>query len=123
MSRFVLDDLQANRGLVDQHWRPQSLSCPFCLLNFTVHARLEDLDQESFYFLAKTKLLTRVDYKMRLNKNNHEERTESRFWCQVEEDLISMLGKPWAYLDDFQMFNYRVEDYIDMHACYEMYQK
>ena len=119
----MLDDLKANDGLVDQHWCPQSLSCPFCLLNFTVHARLEDLDQDSFYFLAKSKLLARVDYKMRLNSNDHKARTEGSFWCQVEEDLISMINKPWAYLDDLQMFNYNVPDYLDTLGCYRMHKK
>ncbi len=30
---------------VDQHWRPQHGKCPFCLLNFTVYARVEDMQQ------------------------------------------------------------------------------
>merc|ERR1711963_277443 len=37
---FILDDLNGQNGprKVDQHWRPQHLSCPFCSLPFTVYA-------------------------------------------------------------------------------------
>ena len=51
---FILDDLK-NRHTenVDQHWRPQHLSCPFCTLGFTVYAHMEELSEDSAYFFTK----------------------------------------------------------------------
>ena len=51
---FILDDLK-KRGPenVDQHWRPQHLSCPFCSLDFTVYAHMEELSEDSAYFITK----------------------------------------------------------------------
>ena len=51
---FILDDLKT-RGVekVDQHWRPQHLSCPFCTLGFTVYAHMEELSEDSAYFFTK----------------------------------------------------------------------
>ena len=51
---FILDDLKKyGPQNVDQHWRPQHLSCPFCTLPFTVYSRMEELSQDSVYFFAK----------------------------------------------------------------------
>ena len=54
---FILDDLK-KRGAkyVDQHWRPQHLSCPFCSLDFTVYAHMEELSEDSAYFFTKVEL-------------------------------------------------------------------
>ena len=54
---FILDDLK-KRGptYVDQHWRPQHLSCPFCSLDFTVYAHMEELSEDSAYFFTKVDL-------------------------------------------------------------------
>lgn len=59
---FILDDLK-NRGGedVDQHWRPQHLSCPFCTLPFTVYAHMEELSEDSAYFFTKVRGLLDKD--------------------------------------------------------------
>ena len=44
---------------MDPHWRPLYASCPFCHLNFTVHARLEDMAEDTAYFLLKSNLVSR----------------------------------------------------------------
>ena len=45
---------------MDPHWRPHYASCPFCQLNFIVYARLEDMAEDTAYFLLKSHLTSRV---------------------------------------------------------------
>ena len=45
---------------MDPHWRPLYASCPFCQLNFTVLARLEDMPEDTAYFLLKSGLASRL---------------------------------------------------------------
>ena len=45
--QYVADELESASRLADQHWRPQHGECPFCLLNFTVYARVEEMQEVS----------------------------------------------------------------------------
>ena len=112
MFRYVLDDLRTDPETANGHWRPQHMSCPFCLLGFNVYARMEELDQDSLYFFSKANLTTRVNYKQKLNSAHAATSTEQKFWREVEKDLILLLEEPWAYGNDFQMFEYSVRDYM-----------
>jgi len=110
--RFVLDDLKSKGADVDQHWRQQHLSCPFCLLEFSVYARMEELDQDSLYFFSTANLTTSIDYKEKLNSAHAASSTEKQFWSKVDKNLIERVGE--AYYTDFQMFGYSVQDYLRM---------
>ena len=37
----------------------------------------------------------------------------TRFWSQVNSDLISKLSESWAYKADFEMFDYSVKQYLE----------
>ena len=81
---------------------------------------MEEMDQDSFYFLSKSQLLDRVDYRQKLNSDHQESSTERNFWCQVDQNLIELLPLPWAYGIDFQMFGYSVKQYLDsLHPTYQ----
>ena len=108
-----MDDLHDNPGRVDQHWRPQHLSCPFCLLNFTVYGKVEELDQDSLYLFTVSNLTSRINYKQKLNSANDQFSSEKKFWSQVEASLIPKLEQPWSYLFDFQMFEYDIKTYME----------
>ena len=102
-----------NQLALDPHWRPQYLGCPFCLLDFSVYARMEELDQDSLYFFSKSNLTSRVNYKQKLNSAHAASSTEKKFWSQVDKTLIPKIEEPWAYLTDLQMFQYSVKDYMN----------
>ena len=51
--------LPSKEAEMDPHWRPLYASCPFCQLNFTVLARLEDMAEDTAYFLLKSGLASR----------------------------------------------------------------
>ena len=90
-------DLHQNPIRVDQHWQPQHRDCPFCLLNFTVYAKMEGLDQD----------------RQKLNTIKTNAKQEKQFWSSIDNDLILQLEEPWAYSIDFQMFGYSLRGYFE----------
>ena len=109
---FILDDLK-KRGPenVDQHWRPQHLSCPFCNFHFTVHAHMEELSEDSAYFFTKAKLTKLIDPARQLNRASSKGAREAEFWSRIERDLLEKLER--AYSTDLNMFGYNAQEYID----------
>lgn len=113
--RYVLDNLKnAGASNVDQHWRPQSAACPFCLLQFSIYARMEELNEDSLYFFIKSGLISRhnVNPDKKMNSAHAEHSTETRFWEQVEPSVVELLQSQWAYKDDMEMFGYNVTTYL-----------
>ena len=45
---------------------------------FSVYARMEDLNEDSLYFFLKSGLLSRLNFKQKLNSAQAEENTEKR---------------------------------------------
>ncbi|XP_023326363.1 carbohydrate sulfotransferase 11 isoform X2 [Eurytemora carolleeae] len=107
MIRFVTYQLNSMKR-VDQHWKPQHESCPFCLLDFTVYARVEEINEDTLFFLITSGLEGRLNPGIRINPSTHDERT---FWSQVYNETISELLHP--YQQDFLMFNYSARAYLE----------
>ena len=96
---------------------------------FSVYARMEDLNEDSLYFFLKSGLLSRLNFKQKLNSAQAEKYTEKRqlifhtknisnsksfrFWSAIEPDLIGELSQPWSFEPDFVMFDYNIEQYLD----------
>ena len=110
--QHVRDDLARGAQGVDQHWRPQHLSCPFCSLEFTVYARMEDLDQDSLYFFTKANLTSLIDVNRQLNRASSKGHREAEFWSGVDGKLVEQLAGPEAYQTDLAMFGYSTEEYF-----------
>jgi len=110
--RYILDDLGSNPRSVDQHWRPQHRACPFCLLQFNVYAHMEELHDDSLYFFKKSELIEKVNFEKILNSAHDEDSTEERFWTQVEPKLLPKLNMSWSYKNDFEMFDYSFDQYL-----------
>ena len=99
----------------------------------SVYARMEDLNEDSLYFFLKSGLISRVKFNQKLNSAHSARNTEqrynaalltklqpwpqltffTRFWSQVNSDLISKLSESWAYKADFEMFDYSVKQYLE----------
>ena len=62
--RLVLANLWnsrvGQRGFADRHFMPQWVQCPYCSLNFTVHARIETLEQDELYFANQANITTKI---------------------------------------------------------------
>ena len=96
-----------------------------------MYARVEDLHEDSLYFLLRAGLLGRVDQGKKLNSKHAATNTEQRwradthadqtvliiylyssFWRSVDPALIPSLDEDWSYKSDFEMFNYSVAQYV-----------
>jgi len=94
----------------DIHWKPQSESCPWCILDFDIYAHLEEIQQDTVYFMLKTGTKLADD----LHLNSLGSRTkEKEFWESVQPDMIKKLLAPEAYGLDLKMFGYTVTKYLD----------
>ena len=119
-------------GNADLHWRPQHAECPFCLVNFTVYGKMEEIEQvkqantpsymgdfntilflqDSAYFFAKSRLpVDLVDPGLHSNpsKSGGQDK-EFQFWSRVPNHLIDMIFE--AYRLDFEMFDYSLSRYL-----------
>ena len=83
----MLDSLE--RGVADPHWRPHHLLCPFCQLQFTVLARVEDLQEDAAYFALKSNLSTRLN----LNTKKNMVRNDPR-WAVSSHLLLMYTSDP-----------------------------
>jgi len=110
---FILDDFISEQNGVTLnhrgHWKPQHLSCPFCGLEFTVYARLEELDQDKAYFFQRANLTNIVNTNLHKNKKTSLVK-EVEFWSNVDPELIMLVLS--AYKIDFEMFGYSVQQYF-----------
>ena len=73
---------------------------------------MEELDQDSIYIFSKSNLTNKVEYKQKLNSAHAASSTEKKFWSEVDKELIVKLEEPWAYQNDFQMFDYSILEYM-----------
>ena len=81
-------------------------------MDFSVYARMEELDQDSIYFFSKSNLTSRINYKQKLNSAHATSSTEKQFWSEVDVGLVLQLEEPLAYRTDFTMFEYSVDSYM-----------
>ena len=57
---YVLDSLNNDGENANQHWLPQFKSCPFCMANFTVYSKMEELNEDTAYVMHKAKLFGKI---------------------------------------------------------------
>ena len=73
--RYVLERLRTNKRQTDPHWRPQHLQCPFCLVNFTVYAKMEELQENTVYFSLRSNLKHKLDLDLKKNSMRNDDRS------------------------------------------------
>jgi len=106
MVRYVVANLKS--GLrQDQHWRHQHQSCPFCLLNFSIYARVEELGEDTLYFILKAGLSDKLNPDIKMNPTKH---SDKEFWSLVDAATVAELVG--LYSVDFRLFGYSARDYL-----------
>ena len=97
----------------------QHLSCPFCSLDFSVYAKMEELDQDAAYFFHRAGLmevttflnydsafyssnlellLPQVDTDAQLNKAmSRTSLREGEFWSGVQQEVVSALEEAYRF--------------------------
>lgn len=106
-----MDDLGKSVARANQHWRPQHHECPFCLVNFTVYAKMEELDEDAKYFVTAANLTSRVeaDYVHNPSMSGGDNK-DCRFWSRVDPDTARRICQVFRL--DFDMFGYSEKDYF-----------
>eukprot|EP00095_Tigriopus_kingsejongensis_P011975 maker-scaffold906_size82779-snap-gene-0.13 protein:Tk11975 transcript:maker-scaffold906_size82779-snap-gene-0.13-mRNA-1 annotation:"1 transposase" len=92
---FVAEDFKkVVKEDIDYHWRPQHGSCPFCRFNFTMYAKMENLQEDTAYLLQKANLTAKI------KPDRHENLSRSggigsskdhRFWSRVPGSIIKKM--------------------------------
>ena len=57
---YVLECLMNDDEDTNPHWLPQYKSCPFCLVNFTVYSKMEEMHEDTAYVMYKAKLFGKI---------------------------------------------------------------
>ena len=98
----------------------QHLGCPFCSLDFTVYARMEELAQDGAYFFHAARLDHLIEVNMLITGDGQRAMAggskggrEMDFWKGIEKGLLDRLGSEGAYKTDLDMFGYSINQYID----------
>ena len=90
---------------------------------------MEELAEDTLYFLLKSGLQDRIQFDHQANANKQSDNSEQRwglhnimvsslsavcrFWAQVDRSLLPLLDQPWSYRHDLQMFGYSLQQYLD----------
>ena len=77
--RYIHSIFKRGKTRLDPHWKPMHLQCPFCLLDFTVYAKVEELEEDTAYFSLKSNLTQKFNVKLKKNSNKNSDRYFSSF--------------------------------------------
>lgn len=107
--KFVIDENRShpNRHKVNEHWRPQIATCPFCLFKYVVYGRYETYSEDTAYILLKSKLVNlKAVNKMNGDVHHFEKKSQRRieFWSAVPSNYIKDLKN--VFMADFKLFDY-----------------
>ena len=107
--KFVIDENRShpNRHKVNEHWRPQVATCPFCLFKYVVYGRYETYSEDTAYILLKSKLVNlKAVNKMNGDVHHFEKKSQRRieFWSAVPSNYIKDLKN--VFMADFKLFDY-----------------
>ena len=100
------------------HWRPCILSCPFCLVDFKIIGKLEEMSQDTFYILSKSDLHSNlIDIKLKMNPTKKSGHKNDLFWAEVDDRLIKNIYE--VYKLDFEAFDYDPVKYFQIRGLNE----
>ena len=99
------------------HWRPCILSCPFCLVDFKIIGKLEEMSQDTFYILSNADLHNNlIDIKLKMNPTKKSHKND-HFWTKVDDRLIKDIYE--VYKLDFEAFDYDPVKYFQIRGLKE----
>ena len=110
--KFVIDDNKnyVNRHLVNEHWRPQTASCPFCLYPFRVYGRYETYAEDDAYVLLKSNLTYLSTTRFIHHEKYHGKLSRRQtFWSQVPALYLQDIKD--IFKTDFYLFDYAWDMY------------
>lgn len=95
----------------DDHWIPYYLFCTPCLLNYDIIVKVETMLRDQVYVIQAAGLQDVIRPRWR-HKTYHEEgkETAKRYFSQLTKQEVERLHK--KYQLDFELFDYKVDDYL-----------
>lgn len=99
----------------DDHWIPFYLFCTPCLLNYDIIAKVETMLRDQVYVIWAAGLQGLIRPRWR-HRTYHDEgkNTSMRYFSQLtKEDMKRLYEK---YKLDFELFDYKVDDYLQYAA-------
>ena len=96
--QFVIDENQnkSDPYKINEHWRPQVATCPYCLFSYKVYERYETVVEDTAYILLKSNHsdLLKKGY---LNSSPHHQKKQKKsrakedFWAKVDPSFTKCL--------------------------------
>ena len=101
-----------NEGRVNGHWLPMTLKCWYCDAHYDVVGRMETFSEDVKYIIVKNKLgMLSVDTQVRSTGHSPKEDALKYFSTLTKHQIRSLYE---MYKIDFEIFNYKVDDYIKL---------
>ena len=110
--QYILTNTERPNGIarMDGHWQPYTVVCQVCKFEYNFIGKYETFNDDF------TSLLKRLDVpdwnnQKRRGSSGHTTWDYQKLYSSFSDDLICQLKR--LYNDDFQFFNYRLEDYVN----------
>ncbi len=95
---------------MDNHWKPYTIICQVCQFNYNFIGKYETFKND-FNFLLKRLNISDWNTEKRRGTSGHTTSHYRQLFSSLSDDLICRLKH--LYRDDFHLFDYRLEDYVD----------
>lgn len=112
---YVLSLSQTNTNVdrMDAHWKPFSRICQVCLFKYNFILKYETFNDDLRMFLNRLNV-SHWNIDKRRGASGHSNQQYKQFYSNLPNQLICRLIK--LYYDDFHLFNYRIDDYVNTTA-------
>ncbi|UJR29700.1 hypothetical protein I4U23_017248 [Adineta vaga] len=110
--QYILTGTETAFGIfnMDTHWQPYSTVCQVCKFQYNFIGKYETFD-EDFNVLLKRLNVSDWNIQKRRGASGHKTRDYQQLYSSLPDQLICQLKR--LYKEDFQLFNYRIEDYVN----------
>jgi chondroitin 4-sulfotransferase 11 len=110
--QYILINTETPVGIarMDGHWKPYAVVCQVCQFKYNFIGKYETFNDD-FASLLKRLNVSDWNNQKRRGASGHTTRDYQQLFSSLPDDLICRLKR--LYNDDFRLFNYRVEDYVN----------
>ncbi|XP_071514175.1 carbohydrate sulfotransferase 9-like [Panulirus ornatus] len=113
-SQFVqhILDQHANHQRLNEHWVPASQFCTPCLVNYTVLAKVETLDEDANHIIFSSGVQEMLSPRtINRSQDGSTALLADHYLCQLSHIQMTQLLQLYKY--DIELFEYDVQKYID----------
>jgi chondroitin 4-sulfotransferase 11 len=110
--RYILMNTETPVGVarMDGHWQPYAVVCQVCKFKYNFIGKSETFNDD-FTSLLKRLNVSDWNNQKRRGASGHTIQDYQQLFSSLPDDLICRLKR--LYSDDFHLFNYRLEDYVN----------